>query len=74
MNQMSMQPPSGLIGSKGGHSSQVGGAQQQQTIQSQQEQSAADISLMLSLGLGLRTDQLANWDFKKLAMYLVSNS
>lgn len=38
--------------------------------------SAADISLMLSLGLGLNpseAQQLANWDLQKLAMYLVSN-
>lgn len=42
----------------------------------QQMPSAADISLMLSLGLGLNPSeahQLANWDLQKLAMYLVSN-
>lgn len=52
--------------------------QQSQTQQqSQQEPTAAEINLMLnSLGLGLppnETLQLANWDLKKLAMYLVSN-
>lgn len=56
--------------------------QQQQQSQSQQQQpqqepTAAEINLMLnSLGLGLppnETLQLANWDLKKLAMYLVSN-
>lgn len=41
-----------------------------------QQMSAADISLMLSLGLGLNhseAQQLANWDLQKLAMILVSN-
>lgn len=36
---------------------------------------AADIGMMLSLGLGLNPNdasQLANWDFQKLAMLLVS--
>lgn len=51
--------------------------QQQQQSQTQQEPTAAEINLMLnSLGLGLppnETLQLANWDLKKLAMYLVSN-
>lgn len=50
---------------------------QQQQSQTQQEPTAAEINLMLnSLGLGLppnETLQLANWDLKKLAMYLVSN-
>lgn len=50
---------------------------QQQQSQIQQEPSAAELNLMLSsLGLGLPTNealQLANWDLKKLAMYLVSN-
>lgn len=51
--------------------------QQQSQTQQQQEPTAAEINLMLnSLGLGLppnETLQLANWDLKKLAMYLVSN-
>lgn len=50
--------------------------QQMQQSQLQQEPTAAEINLMLnSLGLGLppnETLQLANWDLKKLAMYLVS--
>lgn len=50
--------------------------QQQQQGQSQQEPTAAEINLVLSsLGLGLPSAdslQLANWDLKKLAMYLVS--
>lgn len=49
---------------------------QQQLGQLQQEPTAAEINVMLSsLGLGLSTNealQLANWDLKKLAMYLVS--
>lgn len=52
-------------------------SQTQQQQQLQQEPTAAEINLMLnSLGLGLppnETLQLANWDLKKLAMYLVSN-
>ena len=60
-------------------------AQQQQQAAAQQAHnskagtsqmpSAADISLMLSLGLGLNpadASQLANLDLQKLAMYLVS--
>lgn len=50
---------------------------QQQQAQLQQEPTPAEINLMLSsLGLGLTSNealQLANWDLKKLAMYLVSN-
>lgn len=50
--------------------------QQMQQTQLQQEPTAAEINIMLnSLGLGLpptETLQLANWDLKKLAMYLVS--
>jgi hypothetical protein len=47
---------------------------QQGTSKSAQSQmpSAADISLMLSLGLGLDASQLASLDLQKLAMYLVS--
>uniref|UniRef100_A0A7G3AIV8 BRK domain-containing protein n=1 Tax=Lutzomyia longipalpis TaxID=7200 RepID=A0A7G3AIV8_LUTLO len=52
--------------------------QQQHHHQQQQQQNppmptAADFSLMLSLGLGLNpadASQLANWDISKLAMYL----
>lgn len=55
-------------------------AQQQQQSQSKHAQqsqvqmpSAADISLLLSLGMGgLDASQLANLDLQKLAMYLVS--
>jgi chromodomain-helicase-DNA-binding protein 7 len=51
--------------------------QQQQQLQQQQQSNpamptAADFSLMLSLGLGLDASQLANLDLQKLAMYLVS--
>lgn len=51
--------------------------QQSQTKHAQQSQvqmpSAADISLLLSLGMGgLDASQLANLDLQKLAMYLVS--
>lgn len=50
--------------------------QQNPQQQMQQEPTAAEINLMLSsLGLGLPPAdslQLANWDLKKLAMYLVS--
>lgn len=57
-------------------------AQQQQQNQSKHAQqsqpqmpSAADISLLLSLGMGsLDATQLANLDLQKLAMYLVSIS
>lgn len=57
-------------------------AQQQQQSQSKHAQqsqvqipSAADISLLLSLGMGgLDASQLANLDLQKLAMYLVSIS
>lgn len=50
---------------------------QQQSKHAQQSQvqmpTAADISLLLSLGLGgLDASQLANLDLQKLAMYLVS--
>lgn len=53
--------------------------QQSQSKHSQQSQvqmpSAADISLLLSLGMGgLDASQLANLDLQKLAMYLVSIS
>lgn len=55
-------------------------AQQQQTNMKMGQQSqvppmpsAADISLLLSLGMGgLDASQLANLDLQKLAMYLVS--
>jgi hypothetical protein len=55
-------------------------AQQQQQSQSKHAQqsqvqmpSAADLSLLLSLGMGgLDASQLANLDLQKLAMYLVS--
>jgi len=52
-------------------------AQQSQSKLGQQSQaqmpSAADISLLLSLGMGgLDASQLANLDLQKLAMYLVS--
>jgi len=55
-------------------------AQQQQQSQSKHAQqsqvqipTAADISLLLSLGMGgLDASQLANLDLQKLAMYLVS--
>lgn len=51
-------------------------AQQQQQSHSKhgnQIPSAADISLLLSLGMGgLDASQLANLDLQKLAMYLVS--
>lgn len=54
-------------------------AQQQQSQSKHAQQSqvqmptAADISLLLSLGLGgLDASQLANLDLQKLAMYLVS--
>lgn len=51
--------------------------QQSQSKHSQQSQvqipTAADISLLLSLGMGgLDASQLANLDLQKLAMYLVS--
>lgn len=51
--------------------------QQSQSKHAQQSQvqmpSAADISLLLSLGMGgLDPSQLANLDLQKLAMYLVS--
>jgi chromodomain-helicase-DNA-binding protein 7 len=52
--------------------------QQQQQSHSKHGQqipmpSAADISLLLSLGMGgLDASQLANLDLQKLAMYLVS--
>lgn len=57
-------------------------AQQQQQSQSKHAQqsqvqipTAADISLLLSLGMGgLDASQLANLDLQKLAMYLVSIS
>jgi chromodomain-helicase-DNA-binding protein 7 len=52
-------------------------AQQQHSKHGQQSQlsmpSAADLSLLLSLGMGgLDASQLANLDLQKLAMYLVS--
>jgi hypothetical protein len=50
-------------------------AQQQKHAQQSQVQmpSAADLSLLLSLGMGgLDASQLANIDLQKLAMYLVS--
>jgi hypothetical protein len=50
-------------------------AQQQKLAQQSQVQmpSAADLSLLLSLGMGgLDASQLANIDLQKLAMYLVS--
>lgn len=51
--------------------------QQSQSKHAQQSQvqmpSAADLSLLLSLGMGgLDASQLANLDLQKLAMYLVS--
>lgn len=51
--------------------------QQSQSKHGQQSQvqipTAADISLLLSLGMGgLDASQLANLDLQKLAMYLVS--
>lgn len=54
-------------------------SQQQSSKHGQQSQipmpSAADLSLLLSLGLGgLDASQLANLDLQKLAMYLVSIS
>lgn len=65
---------SGSAGTTGMGSSTVGASSG--TSAGQQMPSAADISLMLSLGLGLNpsdAQQLANWDLQKLAMYLVSN-
>ncbi|XP_055711038.1 chromodomain-helicase-DNA-binding protein 7 isoform X3 [Phlebotomus papatasi] len=62
-----------------GTSAQSQGHQQGQHHHQQQQQqnppmpTAADFSLMLSLGLGLNpadANQLANWDISKLAMYL----
>lgn len=59
-------------------SQRVGQLPHQQQSQMQQEPTAAEINIMLnSLGLGLppnETLQLANWDLKKLAMYLVSKT
>lgn len=50
-------------------------SQQGNSSQSQHMPTAADIQLMISLGLGLNpsdASQLANWDLQKLAMLLVS--
>lgn len=50
-------------------------SQQGNSSQSQHLPTAADIQLMISLGLGLNpsdASQLANWDLQKLAMLLVS--
>lgn len=82
----SSQMSSGSAVQSTSYASQV--AQQQQQAAAQQAHnskagvsgnsqmpSAADISLMLSLGLGLNpadASQLANLDLQKLAMYLVS--
>lgn len=66
---------SGMVNMPGTSSSGGGGGSGAQHG-NQQMPNAADISLMLSLSLGLNpseAQQLANWDLQKLAMYLVSN-
>lgn len=82
VGQLSHQPQQQQIAQQQQPQQQISLQQQQQQSQTQQQQSqqeptAAEINLMLnSLGLGLppnETLQLANWDLKKLAMYLVSN-
>lgn len=71
--------PTSVPSTSGTHTGTSGQSSQQQHHHQQQPNpampTAADFSLMLSLGLGLNpadASQLANWDISKLAMYLVS--